>query len=257
MTRAERLTVLLREDVPRLDRLMAVVGSIADDSPDEDGVTAAFDALADACGDIGTPAALLSEVFGRLGFRGNAVDYYDVRNSLIHHVLRRRTGIPLSLAVVAVEVGRRLGVDMAAIGLPGHVLLGTADGGGFFDPFAGGRRLDRSDIEGLFASLHPAEGLRDEHLSPMSATAIVTRTLENLRGALLRSGDLAQLVSVLELRAVLPAAPIEFMLDYARVLANVGRFDMAADVRDALALLEPPRADHHTMAAQRLRAHRN
>ncbi len=248
---------LLREDVPRLDRLMAVIGSVADDSPGEDAVTAAFDALADASGDIGGPAALLYEVFGRLGFRGNAVDYYDVRNSLIHHVLGRRTGIPLSLAVVAVEVGRRVGVDVAAIGLPGHVVLGTADGGSFFDPFAGGRPLNRSDIERLIASVHPAKGLRDEQLAPMTATAIVTRTLENLRGALLRSGDIAQLVSVLELRAALPAAPIECMVDYARGLANVGRFDMAADVRDALSLLQPVRADQHTIAAQRLRAHRN
>lgn len=255
--RADRLTALLGEDVPRLDCVMAVIGSIANDAPDESAVTAAFDDLAEACGTIDTPHALLSEVFGRLGFHGNTAHYHDVRNSLIHQVLKRRTGIPLSLAVVTVEIGRRLGIELAAIGVPGHVLLGTPDDSSFFDPFAGGRSLDRVDIERLIVSMFPGERLRDEHLLPMSCVAIVSRTLENLRGALLRSGDLGRLVSVLELRSVLPAAPVEYTLEYARGLANVGRFDIAADVRDALALRQPTRADHHAVAAHRLRAHRN
>ncbi len=196
-------------------------------------------------------------MFGRFGFRGNTAAYYDVRNSLIHHVLRRRVGIPLSLAVVVVEIGRRHGVELAIIGLPGHVMLGSLEREVYFDPFAGGRELDRSQVEAMVTAASGGQETRAAHFRPMSPAAVVTRTLENLRGALLRRGDLSRLVDVLELRAALPLGPAEYTVEYARGLANVGRFDMAADVRDALARRQPERATHHTEAAERLRARRN
>ena len=62
-------------------------------------------------------------LFRDLGFSGNEVDYYDPRNSFLDEVLDRRTGIPITLAVVMLEVGRRLGVPLAGVSMPGHFLV--------------------------------------------------------------------------------------------------------------------------------------
>src|SRR5438270_3859633 len=67
-------------------------------------------------------------LFHEMGFRGNVQDYYDPRNSYLNEVLDRRTGLPITLAVVAMAIGRRAGLQIAGIGLPGHfVAMASAD----------------------------------------------------------------------------------------------------------------------------------
>src|SRR5439155_3579704 len=82
-------------------------------------------------------------LFHDLGFRGNARDYYDPRNSYFNEVLDRRTGIPISLSAVALAVGDRAGLTLAGVGLPGHFVVKAVDADGevLFDPFHGGRVL--------------------------------------------------------------------------------------------------------------------
>lgn len=252
----ERIAQLLESDTPQLDRLMAVVASVDASPPTEDEVVHRLDTLA---GELGSPAdtnELLSGVFGSLGFRGNTSSYYDARNSLLHRVLDRRVGIPLSLAVVATELGRRLGCDLQPIAMPGHVLLGEGNEQ-WFDPFAAGAPLTRIECETLYRSLRPDAPFHDGYLDPMPAATVVARTLENLRVAHLRTGNRSALAAVLHLRADLPGAPPEFRLELAAVLASLGRYDAAALERDQLAHLQPTRADHHRSEAERLRAHRN
>src|SRR5881394_2873843 len=65
---------------------------------------------------------LLWLLYEELGFRGNSEDYYDPRNSFLNDVLERRIGIPISLAVVLIETGARLGVALEGVGFPGHFL---------------------------------------------------------------------------------------------------------------------------------------
>src|SRR5207248_8045816 len=88
-------------------------------------------------------------LFHEMGFRGNVQDYYDPRNSYLNEVLDRRTGLPITLSVLAMAIGRRAGLLIAGIGLPGHfVALAEADGEGFlFDPFHGGRQVTPTDCE--------------------------------------------------------------------------------------------------------------
>src|SRR5207249_4834592 len=80
-------------------------------------------------------------LFGTCGFRGNTQDYYDPRNSFLNDVLDRRTGIPISLSVVFIEVTRRLGLPVEGVGFPGHFLVRVAGRRGpiLLDPFFGGR----------------------------------------------------------------------------------------------------------------------
>src|SRR5262249_54358097 len=78
-----------------------------------------------------------------LGFRGNSTDYYDPRNSYFNMVLDRRVGIPITLSAVAIAVGRRAGLNVVGVALPGHFVAKAVAGGQeiFFDPFHGGQRL--------------------------------------------------------------------------------------------------------------------
>src|SRR5438445_11102873 len=103
-------------------------------------------------GDAGADA-LVPELnrllFEEEGFRGNTVDYYDPRNSFLNDVLDRRTGIPISLSTVYMAVGRRAGVPVQGVGLPGHfvVRVTTAGGEALVDPFHDGAVLTLEDCQ--------------------------------------------------------------------------------------------------------------
>jgi regulator of sirC expression with transglutaminase-like and TPR domain len=87
-------------------------------------------------------------LYRELGFRGpTAAEYSDPANSLFDVVLDRRIGLPISLAVVEIEVAARLGLTLHGIGLPGHFIVGGPDGL-LFDPVGGGRALTRDDCQG-------------------------------------------------------------------------------------------------------------
>src|SRR5262245_39219849 len=96
-------------------------------------------------------AGLCRYLFHDLGFRGNARDYYDARNSYLNDVLDRRTGIPITLSAVAIAVGSRAGLSVAGVGLPGHFVAKAAGDGRevLFDPFHGGRPLSPEQCEAL------------------------------------------------------------------------------------------------------------
>src|ERR1700677_2040410 len=86
-------------------------------------------------------------LFGDLGFRGNEIDYNDPRNSCLNYVLDRRTGIPIALSVVYIEVARRLGRPVSGVGLPGHFIVQYNDGEfeSYIDPFHSGKLLSAEE----------------------------------------------------------------------------------------------------------------
>ncbi len=94
--------------------------------------------------------AINAHLFGELGFRGNQQGFYDPRNSFLNDVLEQRTGIPITLSVVYIDVGRRLGLPLAGVGLPGHFLVGYRGDGReiYIDPFHQGLLLTREDCAG-------------------------------------------------------------------------------------------------------------
>ncbi len=239
---------------------MAVIATVADEAPTEDDVVAAFDELAARL--RSTPAVTATDVvtytYGRLGFVGDTVDYYSPDNSLIHRVLRRRRGIPLTLAAVAVEIGRRVGVELTVVGLPGHVLLGRGDGTDrWYDPYAGGAELDHEGCRALFARFHDISAFDQSMLDPLDRAAFATRMLNNLKAAHHRRGDIGRLARVLELTVALPTAGVTEHREHAAVLTALGRYDQAADSHDRLAVLDQSQANRHRGTARRLRAHRN
>lgn len=153
--------------------------------------------------------ALDRTFFGELGFRGNQDDYYDPKNSFINEVIDRRTGIPISLSVLYIELGRRLGLDLAGLSFPGHFLVRYQSGDEliFIDPFHQGARLDVEALEGrLRRVVGPGAELAEEHLEPASRHHMLTRMLTNLAAIYRRAGDVYRGIAVLERMLVLDPA---------------------------------------------------
>lgn len=255
---AERLAALISSDDASLDRLCAAVATIDRGAWSEDRIVDALDEMADQLGPRTDAEDLLAGIFGALGFTANRTAYYAPENSLIHRAIDRRKAIPLTLATVAHELGRRVGVPMSVVGMPGHALIGDGpDPRRWFDPFGGGRALEANDCERIFSALLPNGRFAIEMLAPIAPVDVIARMLQNLRAAYLRTGDLGQLAAVLHLRTALPTAPVEDRVELANVLAVLGREDQAAEQRDLLATLQPHRADEHATAATAHRARRN
>lgn len=203
--------------------------------------------------------ALCRFLFVDQGFRGNSENYYEDANSFLDRVLERRLGIPLTLSIAAIEVGRRVGVHLVPIGMPGHVLVRDRDDmTAFHDPFAGGVKLDLAGCEARFRELHGAEARFGAHLlEPTSVVALAARMLNNLTNVYLQEPDRASLVWVLRLRTLTPGVDVDVVRQLGGVLSNLGRFWEAADVFEDLARRQPEYAEQHLGSALRLRANSN
>jgi len=137
--------------------------------------------------------ALNRFLFGDLGFTGNADNYYDPRNSYLNEVLDRRTGIPLTLSVLYMEIGRRIGLGLEGVSFPGHFLVRLPLRGAMLvlDPFSGGEAQSEADLrerlqrvipEGAAGGVPVAELPLDSFLEPASKRQILARLLRNLKG---------------------------------------------------------------------------
>jgi regulator of sirC expression with transglutaminase-like and TPR domain len=170
------------------------------------------------------------------GFAGNRADYTDPRNSLLGHVLDRRLGIPITLAIVLIEVGRRIGVRLHGVGMPGHFLVGIdAEPGVFLDPFAGGVRLDEDGCRERFVQLNgPDARFTSELLAPTPKRAIVLRVLNNLEAAYSQQRSRA-VVWVVRLRLAFTELPAGEVRRAAAVLGSCGAYAEGAVVLERLA----------------------
>jgi regulator of sirC expression with transglutaminase-like and TPR domain len=152
-------------------------------------------------------------LFSELGFRGNQHDYYDPRNSFLNDVIDRRTGIPITLAVVYLEITRRLGLPFYGVGLPGHFLIKYDDNRKvtFLDPFQGGRVLDREHCQDLVRALKGDDvSLTAHDFRAVDNRYIVTRMLNNLRSIYLTTRRYRKAIGVMDMiLSLLPASAEE------------------------------------------------
>lgn len=153
--------------------------------------------------DIGTRDALLAlnhYLFEELGFRGNGDDYYDPRNSFLNDVIDRRLGIPITLSVIYIEVGRRIGLPLHGVSFPAHFLVKCTlrDGAIVLDPYAGGISLGIEDLQERLKPIAQAE-LPSELVTTMLASTapadVFVRILRNLRGIYLTKSDRVKALS--------------------------------------------------------------
>lgn len=244
------------EEAIPLDEAALVIAAHAQPDLDIAAQLARLDELASGCPDP-TLEGLRRHLFDEVGFTGNGVRYGDPRNSFLNEVLDRRVGIPISLAVVAMEVGRRLGVVLEGVGMPGHFLVRhVGEPPALLDAFSGGRILDVEAAEAVFRRLHGELAVfTPDLLAPVGPRAILLRMLTNLRQLYLAAGDPASAGWVMDLRATIPAATLYEMADVASVQASLGRFTEAAATLEAIAEQLPgDQADRARAEAELLRS---
>jgi regulator of sirC expression with transglutaminase-like and TPR domain len=149
--------------------------------------------LAPGCGAEERVVALNQFLYGDLGYWGNTEDYYDPRNSYLNEVIERKTGIPITLSVLYMELGRRIGLPLEGVSFPGHFLVRLQLRGGMLvlDPFAGGApqsedelrsRVKRVIPDGVADDLPASELPLDQFLEPATNRQILSRLLRNLKG---------------------------------------------------------------------------
>jgi regulator of sirC expression with transglutaminase-like and TPR domain len=202
-----------------LDEVCFVIAGHAHPEIDVIDRLAELDELAASC-----PAPTFDHVLRHLcgphAFRGNVDDYYDPANSFLDSVLDRRMGIPITLSILVMEVGRRLGVWVEGIGLPGHFIVGY--GGQYGDPYTGGEIIDAEAAVRRFRAATGSSAPFDPvWLEPVDNHTIVLRLLANLKGIALQLGDTDLLTWVLRLRCATPGVPFEDHRELARVLARL------------------------------------
>lgn len=167
--------------------------------------------------------ALNQFLYDDLGFRGNAKEFYDARNSYLNQVIERRVGIPITLSIVYMEVGRRIGLPLEGVSFPGHFLVKLKLRGGVLvlDPFAGGEPLAEDDLRERLRRVVNASGQRsavlggmsveqlplDQLLEPATHKQILARVLRNLKGIYRKDDKPERLLQVINrILAVTPDA---------------------------------------------------
>ena len=190
--------------------------------------------------------ALCRYLFHDLGFHGNEKDYYDPRNSYLNDVLARRTGLPITLSVVAIAIGTRAGLDVVGVGLPGHFIAKAIERGQevFFDPFRGGRVLSAGECSALVEEIvgTPFEATPDA-LAGVAVGYVVQRMLNNLKGVFLRQRDFPRAARTIARLIQLCPDDATQRRDQGAVLLQAGRAGQAIGHLETYLGGDPPPED--------------
>jgi len=177
--------------------------------------------------------AMRSVLVGVYGLRGDTRDYYDPENAYLNRVLERRLGIPISLSIVWIEVGRRLKWPVNGVGFPGHFLVRFDDPERYViaDPFHQGRALSLEECGALLdQNFQGRVAFSPALLAPVGTRAILARLLKNLRGVYAAQQRPERLEAVLRrLIAVEPEDP-RHVLDLARLHSQRGNVRHAYEI---------------------------
>lgn len=228
-----RFSAVVARDDFSLDQAALLIGAWDYPARDLDTYRETLDAFAkriqpeveNAGSGIARARVISDWLFDRLGFAGNTDDYYDPKNSFLCEVIDRKTGIPISLSVLYLEVARRVGVLAQGVNFPGHFLVRVAieDAWLFLDPFSNGRPLTPADLEALLRkTTTPTAILEPSVIAAASKRQIVARMLVNLAGIYGRTGDLPRSLDVLERLAVLEPQNPRIARDLVQLRERVG-----------------------------------
>ena len=241
------------DDVP-LDVAALCIAAQAHRGLDVDEWSARLDALAARCA-TATFDGLRAHLFEHEGFHGDIEHYADPENSFLDSVIERRRGIPITLSVLMIAIGRRIGVDVRGVGMPGHFLvLDGARGDVWCDPFHGGALLDADGCRRRFELLYGGSlTFQPAFLAPTPPPAIVARMLANLERSELAS-DPVQRAWMCELHLAIPGISYQEQWELADQLARTGDIMRAADEYEQLASRIESTADDPEDTAERLRA---
>lgn len=199
-------------------------------------------------------------LFNEQGYCGNLHNFLDPRNSFLNDVLERKLGIPITLSLVYMEIGQRLGLSIAGISFPGHFLIKLPDAEGdiVLDPFVGGVSLDEPDlkrrlqhvnngnIEQLMANL-------PELLRPASNKAILARILRNLKSIYSNSGDRLRTLRILNYLLAVSPDEVNELKARAELYEQMHCYRAALDDFERLSLLTRQPGESHELATRCMR----
>jgi regulator of sirC expression with transglutaminase-like and TPR domain len=172
-------------------------------------------------------------LFEAEGFRGNADEYYDPRNSCLNDVMDRKLGIPITLSVLMIEVGRRLGISITGVGLPGHFIVGAEVDARrlYIDPFHGGSVITpETAAEVASRAVGRPVKLEQAHWAPCSKRQIVIRMLRNLKTIYARQTEWGRALTVVDRLLLIDCDSPTHLRDRGTVLVKLGRLrDGAAE----------------------------
>lgn len=204
----------------------------------------------------GTPdpvPALNAYLFGEEGFRGNQDDYYDPRNSYLNDVMDRRTGIPITLSVLYMEVARRAGLEVFGVGLPGHFLVRVEGGGGtvLVDPFHGGAILSAEDCQKRLDRVFDGRvRLEPGMLAPCARKGILARMLRNLKAIYVKADDYHRGLRTMDLLLALDPGSAEDRRDRGLLHAAFDCYSLAAADLEAYLALAPTAPEASALLAK-------
>jgi regulator of sirC expression with transglutaminase-like and TPR domain len=242
---ARAALLVAREEYPQLpvERYLGLLDQFAEEVQDRLG------------GETAAPVILQelrATLYERNRFRGNREAYYDPRNSFLSDVLDRRLGIPLTLGIVVLEVGWRLGLPLEGVNFPGHFLVRHVGEGMnlLLDPFDGGRLRFEDEAQGLLDRVYGGMvKVREDFLRPASRRDMLVRLLTNLKGVYVNVHDHRRALAAVERILVLhPTAPAEIR-DRGTLLARMGRNEEALEQLEWYLGYAPEASD-----AERIRA---
>lgn len=202
--------------------------------------------------DADTPERILALnqfLFHEQGFAPNLENFYDPRNSFLNDVLERKTGIPITLSIVYIEVARRIGLPIVGVSFPGHFLVKVPleKGDIVLDPFAGGRPMTESALlerlKPIYGDLAPAAISLEPFLVPAQKKEILVRMLRNLKTIYLHKRIFDKALCVLnDILAIIPAVPQE-LRDRGQVYEQLECFRAASEDYERYLELQPGAPD--------------
>lgn len=147
--------------------------------------------LRDAVSDVKNPTYLVSMLneymFDKLGFEGNRDDYYNPRNNFLNVVIDTRKGIPITLSIIYIQLGRFVDLELKPVGFPGHFLVKYSEEM-ILDPFNRGALLGAEDLEAILENLYGAgASFSPEYLNEIEPEKILVRIARNLKNSYMQS----------------------------------------------------------------------
>lgn len=177
--------------------------------------------------------SLVHHLFRVERFSGNTEHFEDPENSYLDAVIDRRLGIPITLSVVLMEIGRRVGITLQGVGMPNRFLVrhDGPEGPVFVDAFDGGLIFDADACAKRFStSIAPGAVFDPEYLQPVGGRALLARMLGNLKAIQSKRQSSRDLAWVLRLRTAIPGVPLRERAELAQALHATGRYLEAAEV---------------------------
>jgi regulator of sirC expression with transglutaminase-like and TPR domain len=204
-------------------------------------------------GEVSRVAALNQYLFEEQGFEGNQADYYDPRNSMLHQVLERRLGIPITLSIVYTEVGRRAGLKVEGVGLPGHFVVRVSEDDErsvLVDPFFG-KETDAEECQKRLDVIYDGQvTLGDEHLHTVGTRTILVRVLGNLKAVHIQAQLFRRALAAVERILLLTPHDLEERRDRGMLLAQLNQMPEAIAETQSYLNLAPDAPDADAVREQ-------